>query len=228
MVCAAMLVGLTACATTTSGRTTRTVTVTPSQRPTAAASTSPSPSPAVTPTPTPSAADTGALPQPPPQTKLPGTCESLLPLPDIQDAVSTDVPGRTAFVVGVPQTDIGRLGYLNCRYGLSGDANDPTAVPLIEIGVSLYTTPQQAQRRLTATVGDYESNGATATALTVRGREATLLTGGQGPGYAVPLLVVTSGQRTVAISVADGLGDDALRSKAFPALAGLAIVRTGG
>lgn len=138
------------------------------------------------------------------------------------------VTGATSYVVGKPEPSIHRLAYLNCRYGLSGASNDPKAVPTVEIGLSLYASAADAEQRIGATVDDYTNNGATATPTTVAGHEGQLLTGGVAPDFDVPLLVVASGQRTVAVSVNARLGDEALRSKAITALAELAIRRTGG
>jgi hypothetical protein len=155
-------------------------------------------------------------------TALVGTCDSLLPLPDVEDAVGQQISGKTAFVVGVPEKAIGRLAYLNCRYGLSG------ATPQLEIGVSLYGSPAQAMRRLSATVDDYRSNGATRTPVTVAGYPGALLVDGTGPNDSLPLLVVAAGQRTVAVSAATALISGADRQRRMSALAALAIQRTAG
>jgi hypothetical protein len=156
--------------------------------------------------------------------KLSGTCDSVLPLLDVQDALGVDIPGKTSFVIGLPERDIGRLGYINCRYGLVGGA---AAVPKVEVGVSLYNSPGQATRRADGTVADYRDHGATQTPITVSGHEGVILVGSQ-PGYNVPLLVVASGQRTVAISVISRLMRPAQRSARLGKLAGLVVDRTGG
>lgn len=134
--------------------------------------------------------------------------------------------GTTAFVVGQPEPDIGRVAYLNCRYGVTGTGT--AATPKIEIGISLYDSAAHATARITATVDDYTAHGATATDTTVDSLTATMLTGGVGAGYDVPLLVVASGQRTVAVSVASSVatGDKAVSDAT--ALANLALHRTGG
>jgi hypothetical protein len=155
--------------------------------------------------------------------KLSGNCDSLLPQVDVEQTMGVRFAGKTAFVVGVPEKNIGRLGYLNCRYGLSGSA---AATPATEIGVSLYETPQQAQKRLAGTIDDYRSHGATQTPATVSGVEGTLLVGGSGAGYDVPLLVVASGQRTVAVSVVDQLLAPSKRGAVMAKVAALAMQRT--
>jgi hypothetical protein len=100
-------------------------------------------------------------------------------------------------------------------------------VPSIEIGVSLYTTAAQAQRRLTATIDDYVSHGATRSATAVAGHPAVLLVGATDPGYNVPLLVLAFGQRTVAVSLSERVAA-AARNRAMAALAALALDRTAG
>ncbi|MCW2657342.1 MAG: hypothetical protein JWR06_1535 [Jatrophihabitans sp.] len=159
-------------------------------------------------------------------TKLPGTCDTLLPLSIVDAALGGPVTGRTAFVVGLPEKDIGRLSYLNCRYGLPGGAAQAT--PKVEIGVSLYRTSALAARRIPATVGDYVAHGSSESAATVGGKPATILVGGRGSGYASPTIVMVSGQRTIAISVAAALAPAAKRTKTLAALAELAMNRTGG
>jgi hypothetical protein len=155
--------------------------------------------------------------------KLSGTCDSLLPQVDVEDIMGVRFAGKPAYVVGVPEKNIGRLGYLNCRYGLSAGAG---AVPDAEIGISLYDTPNQAQTRLAGTIDDYRSHGATQSAATVLGMDGTLLVGGSGAGYDVPLLVVASGQRTVAVSVVDKLLAPERRGAVMAKVAALALRRT--
>lgn len=155
--------------------------------------------------------------------KLSGNCDSLLPQVEVEDTMGLRFAGKTAFVVGVPEKNIGRLGYLNCRYGLGAGAG---ATPDVEIGISLYDTPAQAQARLAGTIDDYRGHGATQSPTPVSGANGTLLVGGNGAGYDVPLLVVASGQRTVAVSVQDKLLAPAKRGAAMAKLAALALQRT--
>jgi hypothetical protein len=161
-------------------------------------------------------------------TRFSGTCYSLLSLYDVQQAVGHRIPGKTAFVVGLPDKNIGRLGYLNCRYGIPAAAPGASATPQIEIGVTLYDTPAQAQRRVTGTIQDYVANGATSAQVSLAGQPAVILTGGSGTGYTVPLLVAASGQRTVAVSLDDPATSAAQRTRILSALATLALNSTGG
>jgi hypothetical protein len=173
-----------------------------------------------------SAAATSPVTIPTPhQTKLPGSCDDLLPLSVVEDALGHSVKGATAFVVGVAEKDIGRIGYLNCRYGLPAGAPTAKATPTVEIGVSLYGTSAQAARRIPATVNDYTSHNATATQTTIGDITATVLTNGVGAGYTAPTIVAAAGQRTIAISIAAGATPNP--AKDLSVLATLALENTG-
>jgi hypothetical protein len=161
-------------------------------------------------------------------TRLPGTCDTLLPLITVENAIGRQVRGKTAFVVGLPEKDIGRLAYLNCRYAIPRVPAGTAAEPGIEIGISLYRSASQAQRRLAGAITDYVDHGATRSSLSVDGHEATLLLGATARGYEIPLLVVDSGQRTVAVSVISTMAPEARRGRLMTALAALALARTGG
>ena len=102
------------------------------------------------------------------------------------------------------------------------------ATPQIEIGVTVYDTPAQAQRRVTGTIQDYVANAAAPAHVTVAGNPAVILTGGSGTGYNLPLLVAASGQRTVAVSLNDPAASAVQRARILSALAILALNTTGG
>jgi hypothetical protein len=168
-----------------------------------------------------------ATPSPPRrQTSLRGTCDSLLPLWQVWQASGLTLAGLTRFVVGVPEPSIGRLAYLNCRYGIPPQHGATPAESLIEIGVSLYRTAALAQARILGTVYDCLYNNATESNRTVAGQRAVQRTGGVGPGYDVPLLVLADGQRTIAVSLATRAGTSATRWRAIVALAELVLTRT--
>jgi hypothetical protein len=147
----------------------------------------------------------------------------LLPQVEVEDVMGTHFVGKNAYVVGVPEKNIGRLAYINCRYGLGVSGK---AAPSVEVGISLYKSPAQAQKRLDGTVQDYRDHGATPASATVAGAEATMLAGGTARGYDVPLLVVASDQRTVAVSAAPNLLAAGQRQAAMEKLAALALERT--
>lgn len=158
-------------------------------------------------------------------TKLPGTCFTQLPDMLVLSALGRrSLPGRHAFVLGLPDPDIGRLVYINCRYGVTGGAN---ATPKVEITVSLYKTAAQAVSRVHATVNDYRQHGAKPMIVAVDKLPATLLTGGTGGGYQVPLLVTSSGQRTIAVSIDPTVVTGGALAARAAAVAALALHRTG-
>jgi hypothetical protein len=160
-------------------------------------------------------------------TKLSGTCDTLLPDTSIGAVIGgPPLAGVDAFIVGRPEPAIGRLAYLNCRYGVTGAG--ATAKAKIEIGISLYSSADKAASRIAATVEDYTAHGASGQPTTVDGQSATMLTGGVGAGYADPLLVVASGQRTVAVNVAPSVASGQKATDDAASLATLALKGTGG
>ena len=173
-----------------------------------------------------SASSSSAAPSQPatPMTKFSGNCYALLTLYDVQRTAGYTIGGKTAFIVGIPDKSIGRLSYLNCRYGVP--AAPKGATPQIEMTVALYSTPAQAERRAAGTVSDYVANGATATQVTVGDVPGTILTGGLGAGYSVPLLVTSSGQRTVAVSLNKSGLSAAKRTEILSNLGALALTNT--
>lgn len=147
----------------------------------------------------------------------------MLPLGSIVNAIGRTIGDVTAFVVGQPDATIGRLTYLDCRYGVSR----PNPIPVIEIGVSLYRTPDKAAARVASTVDDYTRHGATATRTTVQGVPATLLEGGSGAGYG-PTVVLADAQRTVVVTLRAGAIAASQVREDLLALAALALDRTAG
>jgi hypothetical protein len=177
---------------------------------------------------------TAAKPTPtPPPTKvtrymssLPGTCAAMLPLSLIDARLGRAVKGATAFVVGAAEPTIGRMTYLNCRYGLPSGSAAATATPKLEIGISLYQSSVYAARRIPATVDDYANHGASETDVTVDGVHAAILTMASGDGYAEPTIVAASGQRTIAITLVESAGGNVVKD--LSVLAKLALQRSGG
>jgi hypothetical protein len=162
-----------------------------------------------------------------PLTKLSGTCDTLLPDTSISAVIGgPPLAGIDAFVVGRPEPAIGRLASLNCRYGVTGAG--ATAKAKIEIGINLYSSTDNAASRIAATVDDYTAHGASGQPTTVDGQSATMLSGGVGPDYADPLLVVASGQRTVAVTVTPSVASGQKATDDAASLATLALKGTGG
>ncbi|MDQ2839050.1 MAG: hypothetical protein M3Y89_16795 [Actinomycetota bacterium] len=159
-----------------------------SSPPASVASTPPSSSATPTPTPTPSV--TGPA-------SLGGRCADLLPVTGVDEALGRPVIGKTTDILGVAEPNIGRLTYLNCRYGLAAAVKGkPAPTPPVEIGISLYKSVDQAARRVLGTVDDYRSHGGTEKDAAVGTNLGSILL-----GYGSPTIVVAAGPRTVAITV---------------------------
>jgi hypothetical protein len=160
-----------------------------------------------------------ARPSPTGPASLGGRCEDILPVSTVNIALRRTVIGGTAFVLGVAEPDIGRLTYLNCRYGLSAPVKGkPAPVPLVEIGLSLYNSPAQAARRAQGTVDDYLAHGASLKATKAAQTPATVLL-----GYGSPTIVAAAGPRTVAVTVSPKLVAAAAASSSLAALAKAAL-----
>jgi hypothetical protein len=124
-----------------------------------------------------------------------------LPVTSIDDALGRPVIGRTSFILGIAEPNIGRLARINCQYGLSTPVKGkPTPGPLIEIGISLYNSVAQAGRRVEGTLEDYRTHGAIPQNVSVATVPATILT-----GYTAPTIVLAAGPRTVVVTVSTRL-----------------------
>lgn len=128
---------------------------------------------------------------------LGGQCDDLLPVTVVDEALGRPVIGNTSFIRGIAEPNIGRLTYLNCRYGIPRAVKGkPAPVAQLEIGVSLYQSAARAASRLQGTIDDYRGHGASPQSLSVGATQATVLT-----GYGQPTLVLAAGPRTVAITI---------------------------
>lgn len=189
-----------------------------------AAKKSPPSSPAPTSTSAaPSSSSASATPSSTEPASLGGRCDTLLPVSSIDDALGRPVVGKTSDILGVAEPNIGRLTYLNCRYGIGATVKGkPAPVPQVEIGISLYKSADQAARRVDGTVQDYRSHGASQQVGAVGPLPATILL-----GYGSPTIVVAAGPRTVAVSLDAKLAAKA-PTAALQALAKLAVDATAG
>jgi hypothetical protein len=150
-----------------------------------------------------------------------GQCDDLLPVLVVDQALGRPVIGSTSFVRGIAEPNIGRLTYLNCRYGLpKAVKGKPAPVAQVEIGVSLYRSAAQAAARVQGTIEDYRSHGASQQVAAVGNDSATILIGNGSP-----TLVVAEGPRTVAITV-DARLISAAPTSSLTALAKAALAAT--
>jgi hypothetical protein len=146
---------------------------------------------------TPTSSSASATPSSTEPASLGGRCDSLLPVTTIDDALGRPVIGKTSDILGIAEPNIGRLTYLNCRYGIGATVKGkPAPTPGVEIGISLYNSAAQASRRVQGTVADYRTHGATEQSAAVNQLPASILL-----GYGGPTIVVAAGPRTVAVTV---------------------------
>jgi hypothetical protein len=152
-----------------------------------------------------------------------GTCGDLLPVTALDLAISRPIVGQTAFIVGVAEPNIGRVAYLNCRYGVTTALVKKKKVTTtkVEIGISLYKSADQATRRVQGTIDDYRSHGAAPTNVAVGQFPGTVLL-----GYGDPTVVVGAGPRTVAVSMNAKLVPAGQTSKTLVAMAKAALDAT--
>jgi hypothetical protein len=129
---------------------------------------------------------------------LPETCDDALPLLDLDRALGTTLVGRTSYIEGEPDPKINRTGRMTCRYGIPvGRAGSHR----LELSVSTYTDEASAADRVEVTVLSARQQGARSAEVRVGGEQGFLLT----RGGIRPTLVVASGTRTVALTVANGV-----------------------
>lgn len=169
---------------------------------------------------------TGGLTASPSPTGSPisGECGSVLPVSAVDQIMGQQVPGTTSFIVGIPDPDIDRISYLNCRYGIPAPvAGQPEPTAQIEVGISAYGSAASAQSRVQGTIDAYRQQGATASQVPVGQQTGTILVGSGDP-----TLVVSSGNKTVAVTVAAALATDATRNAMLSGLAQRALTGLGG
>jgi hypothetical protein len=149
---------------------------------------------------------------------LPGSCQGLLPVIDLDEALGVPMIGQTVYIQGVPEPKIKRTGRVTCRLGVTKLPNKKSSPPKLEVGVSTYTDDAAATQRVENTVVSLRSQGARPTDVQVGGLPAKVLT---GAGAAT--LVVATGNRTIVISIADRVVPPANTVKALTAVGNLAM-----
>ena len=216
-----LLLGLTAC-TSHAASANKT---TPSTTGSGASATGSATGSATSTTTTRSTSATPTTPKPTSSTTLGGDCPAVLPVVTVDRVVGKPVPGKTSFIVNLPDYPIGQVQRINCQYGLATPAGKttPPSAPLVEASVSLYNTAAHATARVAATRETWREHGASPRAVTVAGHPAVVLT-----GYGSPLLVLGVGARTVALSVAATLVPATRLDAVLTSLAASALHNAGG
>jgi hypothetical protein len=149
---------------------------------------------------------------------LPGSCQGLLPVIDLDEALGVPLVGQTVYIKGVAEPKIKRTGRVTCRFGVTKLPNKKSSSPKLEVGVSTYADDAAATQRVATTVTDLRGQGLRPTDVQVGGRPATVLAGGGGA-----TLVVATGNRTVVITMVDQVVPAANRVKALTAVGNLAM-----
>jgi hypothetical protein len=177
---------------------------------TPSSSASPSGSAGASGTPTPTATSTVVA--------LPDSCQGLLPLIDLDEALGVPMIGQTTFIKGVAEPKIKRTGRVTCRYGIVkvGKKSKP---PKLEVGISTYTDEAAATHRVETTVTDLRSSGAAPSDVQVNGVPAKILTVSGGAAT----MVVGTGSRTVVISLAAKVVKPANTVKVLTAIGTIAL-----
>jgi hypothetical protein len=149
---------------------------------------------------------------------LPGSCQSLLPLIDLDEALGVPMVGQTTFIKGVAEPKIKRTGRITCRYGIVkvGGKSKPAK---LEVGVSAYTDDAAATQRVESTVTDLRSSGAAPNDVQVNGVSAKILTVSGGAAT----MVAGTGSRTVVISIAAKVVKPANTVKVLTAIGTIAL-----
>lgn len=146
---------------------------------------------------------------------FPPACATLASAEDVANAVGRTFPGAPKEVAGNADQGIGRIGRIDCYYGLA--AGRPTTEAPITIGLATYVDDKAAEARVTSTVNAEIGTGAPATKVNVGREQATLLTGTR------PTLVGRYGSTTVVVSVARDVMDAGRVGKVLSRLADLAL-----
>ena len=157
-------------------------------------------------------------PPPPKYTRLTATCRGDMRLTTVEKAIGQKLRGTTAYAVGRGDPTIGRLMYINCKYGVSRARG-----AFIEVTVSLYRSIGAAADRVRGTILDFTSHGATSSGTKIAGRNATLLLGANMLAYG-PTVVLHAGLRTVAVTLRP---DASNPTPTLKQVATLAVRRTG-
>ncbi len=125
---------------------------------------------------------------------VPDNCGDVASLDDLTRLLDNLVTGAVQPVVGVPQSTIGRTARLDCYYGVP--AGQPVGRAKVWIGLASYVNEESARNRLTATIADERTAGATVSDVRVGADRGVLIR-----NAASWLLVAGRGRVTVVVQV---------------------------
>jgi len=90
---------------------------------------------------------------------VPDNCGDVATLDELTHYLNNLVTGAVRPIIGVPQSNIGRTARIDCYYGVP--AGQPIAKAKVWVGLASYANEESARKRLTATVADERTVGAT-------------------------------------------------------------------
>ncbi len=128
---------------------------------------------------------------------LPADCDGVLSVANVSHALGKPVKGKTVFLRNVALPKIKRTGRVTCYYGVKTTISKSP----VQAGLSAYSTEEAATSRVAITVAAEQSAGAIVRATKIGDVAGTVLVGRTGS-----LLVMAQGQRTLAVSLAKGIG----------------------
>jgi len=140
------------------------------------------------------------------------SCTSVAVAADVDTAVGHQLTGSAGQVVGIAEPSIGRVGRLDCYYGVP--AGQPVTASAISIGIATYSDAQSAQHRASLTINAARQGGAATSNVKVGSQPAILIANQKDQE-----LVLSEGNRTVLVSALNGVLD---QSKVGPTLIALA------
>jgi hypothetical protein len=128
------------------------------------------------------------------------SCTSVAVAGEVDGVVGHQLPGSAGQVVGIAEPSIGRVGRLDCYYGVP--PGQPVTAAAISIGIATYSDEQSAQRRATLTINAARQGGASTSNVKVGSQPAVLIAGAKDQE-----VVVAAGNRTVLVSALNGVLD---------------------
>lgn len=151
---------------------------------------------------------------------VPKTCTEILMPEKAGTILGVYLRGEPQPVVGVPLPDIGRTARLDCYYGLQ--PGRPLTSAALWVGMTSYTDPQRAQRRLTETIDVERDASSHVDEIPVGSGTGTLL---RGKAWTV---VAQRGSTTVVVTITPNLVNEDRAGPMLGQLADLALTPGAG
>lgn len=131
-------------------------------------------------------------------TPLPTNCDNIAVAADVDRVAGHQLVGSMNQVVGIPEAAIGRVGRIDCYYGIP--PGQPVTAGVVQIGVAEYNTAAMAQHRVSVTVNSARDSGATTSQVKVGDSNAVLIAAQQDHE-----LVFARGSTTIVVTALNGV-----------------------